>query len=96
MSAIELQQAIKLMRKLEMSDEEILAELKKTGYEGDSLPSLENIVPSANAEGTKPAITLEEMTFEQRAAEKGITTEAQKTLEPVVKLREIELGLNKK
>jgi hypothetical protein len=66
MSALELARTIKAMRKLDMTDEEILAELKRGGYEGDSLPKLDDIIPTPNVEGTKPVITLEEITYEQR------------------------------
>lgn len=90
MSADELAIVIKKMRALDYEDDEILLILQQGGYEGTSLPNLENIIPSANPEGTKQVITLEEITHEQRMAEKGVRTEAQKVLDPAVKVRQLE------
>lgn len=90
MSAIELARVIKKLRDMDMDDDEILAMLKKGGYEGNSLPNLEGIIPSANESGTKQVITKEELEYEQKAAEKGIRTEAQGVMDTAVKLREAE------
>ena len=97
MSAAEMLTAIKMMIKLGMSPNEIIAELKKTRH-GDEqeidlkslIAELKSSIPSANEEGTKPVITKEELDFEQNASRKGITTEMQKTLDAAVKLREVE------
>lgn len=95
MPSIDLAQAILDMRKLKISDVDILAELRKGGYKGTALPGLEGISPQSSVEGTKQVITIEEATFEQRAANAGRVTEAQKTLEPAIILRELEKGVRK-
>ena len=76
MPAQDLANTIRDMRQLDMSDAEILAELQKGGYEGDTLPKLDNIIPSASVEGTKAVTTLEEITYEQRMAEAHKVTPA--------------------
>lgn len=88
---------IKRMRKANMSEEDILAELKKGGYEGDHVPTLNDFPPRrSETKDTKPVITLEELNFEQKAADRGIVTEAQKTMEAAVLARAAEKGVSTK